>query len=411
MRAPNETRAAGVFLEYDGNSGSRQLHMRSSSSSDTFISRRASALALLVLVGFGAAACSGSGEAAPGQAAQVAGPQRGGGGFGAPRGGNGDRIVPVEVAPVTLGTIARAVTVSGVVEPIRTVGVNAQLAGAILAIAAEEGVAVRQGAVLARVDDRELAAQLASAEAGYRVAEANYERAERLRERQVITAAEYDRERAAHAAARAQLDQLRTRIGFATVRAPITGIVTEKRVEAGDVVGSQARLFTIADMSTLVVRVGVSELDVVELSPGDPVSVLLDAFPDRQLQGAIRRIFPTADPTTRLVSVEVALSGESARTARSGFLARVTFQLNPRQDARLLPSSAIVRGAGSEAVFVVENGTALRRSVETGLNWEGRVEITAGLEPGEVVIIRGNNQLRDGAAIRVVEGAAGSAGS
>jgi RND family efflux transporter MFP subunit len=311
--------------------------------------------------------------------------------------------VPVETQPVASGRIARSVSVSGTVEPIRTVGVNAQLAGALQTVVAEEGSYVRSGTVLATVDDREIAAQLASAEASYQLAEANFQRAERLRERQVITAPEYERDRAALAAAQAQREQLRARLGYATVRAPLTGVVTEKNVEAGDVVGVQTRLFTIADISTMVVRVRVSELDVVELSAGDPAQVILDAFPGRLLTGRIRRVFPMADPVSRLVPVEVAITGPDARVARPGFLARVTFGLGAKENVRLVPASAIVKDAsGSEAVYVIESDRAERRIVRTGLTSEGRVEILDGVDAGEMIVVTGTNNLRDGTAVRVV---------
>jgi RND family efflux transporter MFP subunit len=341
---------------------------------------------LMVAVALGTAGC-GEKEAKRGSAG---GPRR------APR------IAVVETAPVEVGTIARRVTVSGVVEPIRSVGINSQIAGALLAVAVQEGDVVRSGTVLARLDDRELRAQVASASASHEMAEANFQRSERLLERQVITAAEYDRDRTAFAAAEAQLQQLRTRLDYSTIRAPITGVVTEKRVEAGDIIGVQTRLFTLADVDTMVVRVQVSELDVVQLRPGDAVAVALDAFPGRTLSGRIRRIFPAADPTTRLVPVEVALRQEGERIARAGFLARIELALGARTDVLLVPASAVVGDASSAAVFVVEDGAALRRTVRTGLNSEGRVEILAGLKAGDPVVVAGNNGLRDGAEVRVV---------
>lgn len=311
------------------------------------------------------------------------------------------RVTPVEVVAVERGSIARAVNVSGVVEPIRSIAVNAQVSGALLAVNVEEGTLVRRGQQLARVDDRELRAQLDAAEAQLQVARNAYERAEQLRDRRVITLPEYERDRAAFAAAEAQVSQLRTRIGYATVGAPIGGMITQKLVEAGDVVAPQTRLFEIADISTMVVRVGVSELDVVELNVGDGVEVRLDAYPGRALAGRIRRIFPAANPETRLVPVEVELDEASARAARPGFLARVTFRLSARENVLLLPASALLGGQGSQSVFVVEDDRAIRRTVETGLTSQGRVEVVAGLDGSETVVTAGNNMLRDGAAVRI----------
>jgi membrane fusion protein, multidrug efflux system len=320
------------------------------------------------------------------------------------------RVAVVSTVPVSTGSIARSVTVSGVVEPLRTVAVNSQLSGAVIALRVEEGTVVRAGDTLAELDGRELQAQLAAADASFQVAEAAFERAQQLRDRQIITLPEYEQQRTAHAAAKAALDQLRTRIGYTHILSPVDGVVTQKLVEAGDAVGTQGRLFSVAEVSTLVVRVGVSELDVVELREGDPVEVDLDAFPDRSVSGHIRRIFPVADPTTRLLPVEVALDPSARSFVRPGFLARTTFALNERSGVLLVPQGALVGGGNSQAVYVVEDGHAVRRTVETGLTSQGSVEVTAGLKAGEAVVTLGNNLLRDGAEVRVVNGDTAAAG-
>jgi membrane fusion protein, multidrug efflux system len=342
-----------------------------------------------------AAACGG------GEAAEAQGRPAGGGGRGA--GGAGGGAVPVEVAEVETGSIARSVTVSGVVEPLRSVGINSQVSGTLLDVMVEEGTVVRRGQPLARVDDRELRAQFEAAEAAHQVAAAAYERASQLRERRVITLPEYERERTAEAAARAQLDQIRTRLAYTLIAAPVHGVVTEKRVETGDLVGSQTRMFTIAEVATLVVRVGVSELDVVRIGVGDAVTIMLDAFPGRTFPGTVRRVFPTADPGTRLVPVEVALEGSQADAVRPGFLARVTFAVGAHHDVLLVPAAAIVGAGGAQSVYVLDNGSAVRRTVTTGLTSEGRVQIVAGLRGDEWIVTRGNNLLRDGMAVRVVD--------
>ncbi len=348
--------------------------------------------------------CGGDGASPDSQAPATGsggGPGRGGGSFAG--GARGVGPVAVEVAIVKTGSIARTIAVSGLVEPIRTVGVNSRMNGAVLSVHAEEGDAVRRDHVLARLDDRELKAELEAARAAFQVAEASYNRAIQLRDRQVITVPEYERERTAHAAAVARLDQVKTRLDFATVRAPLDGVVTRKQIEAGDVAAPQSRLFDLADMSVMVVRVQVSELEVVYLREGDEVAIALDAFPSRELQGRIRRVFPSADPATRLVPVEVALEGEARALARPGFLARAIFALERNDDVLLIPASALVASGGTETVFVVEQDTAGSRPVSTGLSWLGRVEVTSGLREGETVVTLGNNMLRDGTPVRVVE--------
>jgi membrane fusion protein, multidrug efflux system len=353
--------------------------------------RIAALVTLLVLAG-----CGGESDAAPAA--------KGGPGGGGPGGRGGGRPSNVETALVETGDVSRTVTVSGVVEPIRTIGVNSQLAGALLSVRVEEGSQVSQGQVLAQIDDRELAAQEGSAVANFNVAKAKLDRSEQLRTKQFITAEEYERDRTAYVAAEAALDQLRTRRGYAVVRAPVSGVVLQKLVESGDAVGQNTRLFNIGDISTKVVRAGVSELDVGTLRPGTTVQVALDAVPGRQLTGRVRRIFPSADPTTRLVPVEVALEGEAMQLARPGFLARLTLPAGTQRGVLLVPASAIQGSTGNEAVFVVTEGKASRRVVQTGGGAGEKVQIVSGLREGEIVVKSGGNAVRDGAEVRIVNG-------
>jgi RND family efflux transporter MFP subunit len=352
-------------------------------------------LALVLLVA-GTAACGSENS-------EAATPAGGRGGPGGPQ------IIPIDFAVAELGTAARSVSATGTIEPIRAVGINSQLSGALTSVHVEEGNAVQAGAVLARLDSREVEAQLASAEASLELARRTAQRSEQLREQQIVTAAEYDRDQAALTAALATRDQLKARLGYATIRAPIAGVITEKLVETGDVVGTQTPLFTIADRSTLVVRVQISELDVTALNTGDPVEVLVDAHPDRTFRGRIRRVFPSANPESRLVPVEVALTGGDASILTIGFLARTRFQLAPRENVLMIPATALIETVGQPAVYLLRGTTVTRRTVERGEAYQGRVEVRNGIDVGDSVVVAGQNNLRDGATVRVVRSPAGDA--
>ena len=230
------------------------------------------ALAISVLIGVIAGSCSkpAGGEPAAG----------GNGNAGRPggRGESAERPTAVEIELVKRGSVSRTSTIAGMLEPIRTVGVNAQLSGTLLSLKVEEGNRVRQGEVLAEIDARELEAQARSAEAALRFAQSTVERSEQLFKQQIITLAEVERDRAAFEAAKATSDQLKTRLGYARVTAPISGIITEKLIEAGDIVSPSTRLFSVADVSTLVARIQVSELEVSTLRAGDVVPLSVDAL-------------------------------------------------------------------------------------------------------------------------------------
>ena len=317
------------------------------------------------------------------------------------RGRRGPQVVPVTVTVVAKGSASRSVSATGVVEPLRTIGVNSQLAGVISQVNVQEGDAVREGQVLARIQAPEVEAQLVSAEAALSVAESQATRSASLFSQQIITAGEHERDQAALIASRATRDQLKTRLSYAEVRAPASGVVMEKRVEAGDLASTQSRLFSVADITVLVVRMPISELEVTALSEGMPVSLTLDALPGREIQGRIRRVFPAADSVTRLVPVEVAISGTAALDVRPGFLARAKFPIAPRNDVLLIPNAALLQNPRGAAVYVVNDGKAALRAVQRGATYDGRVEITSGLSVGDTVVVAGNTMLREGSEVRI----------
>ncbi len=326
-----------------------------------------------------------------------------GGPGGRPPGGS-DATVPVAVTEAQPRDLTRSVTVTGPVEPIRTVSVNAQTTGTLLDVLVEEGDRVDAGQLMAELDARETSAQLERAEAVLANAESAFQRAQQLQANGLTTEADLDAARSAYSIARADVELWRTRLAFSRIAAPVSGVVTAKMVERGSAVSTNQAMFEIADDSLLVVRVRVSELDVVQLRPGNAVTVRLDAYPAARISGRIRRIFPSADAASRLVPVEVALGGTAAGVqVRPGFLARVDFALDRKDDALAVPASAIGVADGGTFVYAVDADTLIRRPVQTGLTTAGWIEITEGLDPGERVVTSGHVNLRPGMTVRVSE--------
>lgn len=334
------------------------------------------------------AACSGGGSAG-------AQPPRGGGGQGA------DRATPVAVATVAPRDLARAVTVTGTIEPVRSIGVNSLLAGTVLALHVQEGDRVRGGQLLAELDARETRAQFERAQAVLVNAQTVFERNQQLAANKIITDAEFEQSRSAYNVAKSDAELWRTRVEFSRITAPSAGIVTAKLVEAGSAVSPNQRVFDLADVSLLVVRVQVSELDVVYVQRGAEVDVVLDAYPASPVKGYVRRVFPSADAQSRLVPVEVALDRfpEGVR-ARPGFLARLTFRLDQRPAALVVPAAAIGVGEEGQFVYVVDGDSLVRRAVTLGITTEGLVEIRQGLSAGERVVTSGHTNLRPGTRVR-----------
>ena len=332
----------------------------------------------------GGVACSGGGSASGAQPA-----------------GGADRGTPVAVATVAPRDLSRSVTVTGTIEPVRTIGVNSLLSGTVLVLHVQEGDRVGGGQILAELDARETRAQFERAQAVLANARTVFERNEQLAATKIITDAEFELSRSAYEVAKSDAELWRTRVEFSRITAPSAGIVTAKLVVAGSAVSPNQRVFELADVSLLVVRVQVSELDVVHVQRGAEVDVVLDAYPASPIKGHVRRVFPSADAQSRLVPVEVALDRfPEGVVARPGFLARIMFRLDRRPGALVVPAAAIGVGEEGQFVYVVDGDSLVRRAVTLGITTEGLVEVTHGLSAGERVVTSGHTNLRPGSRVR-----------
>jgi membrane fusion protein, multidrug efflux system len=311
-------------------------------------------------------------------------------------------IVDVTISEVVRRDLARTVVVPGTVEPFRRVHVATRIQGVVRELLVEEGTRVREGQVLARIDVREEEAQLRRARAALENMERHFERIAYLRETETVAEAEVETARSDLDMARSEADLWETRVAFAAIVAPFDGVVTAKHVEVGSGVAANQRVIDIDEVATLVVRAGLSELDIVHLQTGDQVDLRLDAFPGLQVEGVIRRIFPGADREQRLFTVEVLLRPPTNLHLRPGYLARLHFSFDRREARHVVPSTAVSAGAGASHLFVVdqEEGTVSRRTVTTGLEQDGWTEIISGVEAGEYVVVGPSSGLAHGAPVR-----------
>lgn len=298
--------------------------------------------------------------------------------------------------------LARDISVSGPIQPVRVTAVSSMMAGTIRTITVEEGAYVSRGRTIATLDAREINAQVERARATLQNARGKYERTKLLVERKLATEAELEETLADFTVASSDLRLWETRRGFTRITAPASGVITARSVEVGGTVAANQKIVEIADVSMLVVRVRVSELDVVSMKVGDIVPITVDAYPGARIEGRIRRIFPAADDS-RLVPVEVAIGRRPPGVSlKPGFLARLTFAIDRRSSVLAVPSGAIAVGETGSYVFVIQGDSLERRTVRPGAPSQGWVEIVDGLTDGDRVVVGGQSTLRPGARVRVV---------
>jgi RND family efflux transporter MFP subunit len=284
-------------------------------------------------------------------------------------------------------------------------------------VAAEEGQNVRQGTLLARIEDQTLREAVASSQSDVRsteqsleVAQRELQRTETLVKAGALAERDTDLARSAVTAAQAQVDGARARLAGAreqlsnaTVVSPMTGTVSRRQVGQGDVVSPGTELFTIIDPSSMRLEASVSSSDLRSISVGIPVMFEVRGFPDQQFEGRIERVSPTADSTTRQVPIFVTVPNKGGRLL-AGLFAEGRITRESRQ-ALVLPESAINMTGETPWVARVRDNAVERVEVKIGLRDQQteRVEIASGLAEGDQLLVGAARGMTPGTPVRIRE--------
>lgn len=314
-----------------------------------------------------------------------------------------ERATPVAAVEIQPRDLSRQISLSGTVQPRTRIRLASRTGGTVKTVHFEEADAVERGALLAELDMSEPGAELARARALKVEAELEYRRATELRENRIISPAEYQRARAALEVADSEVRLWETRVDFGRITAPMDAVIIARHVEPGEAVQAHDTLFELASLDSLVIHLGVSELDLVHLAPGQPVPVRLDALPELEMRAELRRIFPVADLQSRLTTVEVALPATATEDGvRPGYLARVTMTVDERPGVLAVPSAALGEDGDIRYVYVIRDERLQRREVEPGVTRGSWTEIVSGLEAREIVLATNPIDMRDGQRVRIV---------
>jgi len=283
----------------------------------------------------------------------------------------------------------------------REVKIHNQEDGQIIKLPYFEGDLVNKGDVVVQLDDKLLRAQLARAQATRKQAEQDLKRTRNLFSKKLIPDEELNRAETAVQVAKADESVLATRISYTTIRAPITGIVSARLSEPGNIAERYSHILTITDLTSLVTEVTLSELLINQLTIGHPVQVSIDALGSQEYQGKVSRIFPNVDPVTRRGTIEVELS-PVPQGVQPGQLCRVRLKTNAAE-RMTIPFSALRRDTQGEYVFAIDKeGKAERVTVVSGVRIGEQIEILKGLEDNSQVVTKGFLDLESGKKVKVV---------
>ncbi len=335
------------------------------------------AATVLTVLGVGLAACGGHEQ--PKAEGLAPGPAKG-----------------VRTAEVVRTGGTSEVAVPGAVQARKRAALAGRLAASVTELPYEEGQWVPAGALVVRLDDAAVRAAVAAAEAGVKAAEADLARTKALLEKDAATPRELEQVTAAASSARAQLTAANDNLSYIALRAPFAGRVAARRVNLGDVVNSGMPLIEIEGEGGLELRATVESAVAAMLRPGSKVKALVDGQPG-PLTATVTAIAPSGDPTTHRFEVKADLPAASG--LRAGLFARLLVP-GVAADARLtVPATALFERGGLTGLFVVADGRARLRWVAAGSRDGDTVEVRAGVEPGERVVLEPAG-LADGAPVK-----------
>lgn len=314
------------------------------------------------------------------------------------------RATPVRVQTATTGPAKPAITTNGIVATKDEMRLSFKVAGVIRKIYVEEGQTVRKGERLAEIELTEIDAQVAQVRALAEQAQRDLDRGERLYADQVISLEQLQDLRTRASMQKAQLQGIEFNRGYSVIAAPQDGVVLRKLSQERELVPAGQTVVVIGARNRgYVVRAALSDREVVQLKLGDPVEILMDAYPGRTIEGTVTEIAGAADEKSGMFPVEVRFSSMPTPLA-SGLVAKLCVHPASSREAALtyVPIGAVVEGDHDRAsVFIVDGDRAKRRDVRVAFVGPTGVALTSGLQSGERVVTDGALYLEDQEQIEV----------
>jgi membrane fusion protein (multidrug efflux system) len=319
---------------------------------------------------------------------------------GRPGGGPPAAAVPVRVHEVSRRAISQYLQTNGTLEAENEVDIVARTSGPVTQILTEEGSTVRNGQLMARIDEREPKNQAAIARVTRDEAQLAFERTRTSYEQGLVSQESFDSATSNLAAAQAQLESAEIQLAYTEIRAPFGAVVVTRDIKVAQFVTSGTRLFRISDFTPLLCRVEVPEKDLPRVRMGQTAHLEVEAYPGQRFPARVARQRPTVDPTsgTFTVTLEVGAQGK----LRPGLFASVYLETETHEDVLVIPRDALVLDSLGDTVYVMVDGVAQRREVRLGLRDEDSVEILDGLAQNEQLIVLGQEGLADGTPVMVL---------
>jgi membrane fusion protein (multidrug efflux system) len=304
--------------------------------------------------------------------------------------------MPVEVVVARSDTVVDAILATGQIEAVQSVELRPDIEGRVAAILVREGSTVSRGQGLIKVDDAELKAEVARAEAERDLARQSLARTRELLSQKASSQSELERAEATARSTEAQYQLLKVRLDRTTVRAPFSGVAGRRLVSLGDYVTTSDDLMTVQTVSPQRAVFQVPERYADQLEVGQHVTFRVAALPGREFAGRVDFVDPVVQVPGRTITVKAQVPNPR-RELQSGMFIEVRLATDVRPNAVVIAEDGVLPLQGANFAWVVIDGKATRRPVELGVRTPGFVEALTGVEAGEQVVVGGQERLAEGA--------------
>lgn len=309
--------------------------------------------------------------------------------------------IPVEIATAQSGDISAYYSTTATLEAKEEAMVVSKVRGIVSQLHVEEGDHVETGDVLAKLEDEqlELEAERAKATMDRLLNELN--RKEELYNKNLISAQEFENAKFEYQAQKSEYELARLKIRNSQIRAPISGVISERLIKLGNMINSDQDVFEITDLDPILAVLKVPEHEMHKIQKGQQTIIRVDARNNQTFEGEVLRVSPTVDPETGTFKVTVAVRDDTQQL-KPGMFGRIRIVYDTHHNVLTIPKNAVISEDGSSSVYVINNNQAFRKTINTGYENGNNIEVLEGLSPADTVVTIGQSSLQDSTLVEVV---------
>lgn len=311
-------------------------------------------------------------------------------------------VFPVVLAKAEMKELTGGFNATGNFEPYRELNFASEVQGRIVSLMLDKGYFVSEGQVIAKLDDEALQRDLKIAKINYDKRLKDLKRYENLQKSSATTDVQVEEARFAFQNAEQEIEALKERLAKTLVKVPISGTVTKKMVEKGSYLMPGTPIADITETGSLKMVIKVPAAEVLKIREGQTVNIKADVYADKTYQGVVKTIAVKADESKRY-DVDVDLQNSTEKPLKAGMYGTAYFDFNKKGSALMIPRKAIIGSVKDAKVFVVKGDVAETRTIQTGVAQGEMIEVIAGLQAGEQVVVTGQINLQDKAKVSILK--------